>query len=281
MEYYVKSIIPILKMNYDKFTPLEKNIADFFIGNKERVDLSSKAVAERLYISEASLSRFAKKCGYRGYREFIYQYESTFVGNRESMTGNTRMILNAYQELLNKTYSMIDEAQIDRISRAMDKAERVVVGGSGSSGQAAAEMEMRFMRIGVNIDSIPDGDLMRMRAVFQDARSLVFGISVSGETDSVLYLLRESHWRGAKTVLITAEKKEEFSEFCNEVVCMPSLRYLNQGNLISPQFPILVMVDILYAHYAALDKGKKELLHDDTLRALDGGKRRQPISGVK
>ncbi len=62
---------------------------------------------------------------------------------------------------------------------------------------------------------------------------------------------------------------------------MPSLRYLNQGNLISPQFPILVMVDILYAHYAALDKGKKELLHDDTLRALDGGKRRQPISGVK
>ena len=92
MEYYVKSIIPILKMNYDKFTPLEKNIADFFIGNKERVDLSSKAVAERLYISEASLSRFAKKCGYRGYREFIYQYESTFVGNRESMTGNTRMI---------------------------------------------------------------------------------------------------------------------------------------------------------------------------------------------
>ena len=189
MEYYVKSIIPILKMNYDKFTPLEKNIADFFIGNKERVDLSSKAVAERLYISEASLSRFAKKCGYRGYREFIYQYESTFVDNRESMTGNTRMILNAYQELLNKTYSMIDETQIDRISRAMDKAERVVVGGSGSSGQAAAEMEMR------------------MRAVFQDARSLVFGISVSGETDSVLYLLRESHWRGAKTVLITAEKK--------------------------------------------------------------------------
>ena len=281
MEYYVKSIIPILKMNYDKFTPLEKNIADFFIGNKERVDLSSKAVAERLYISEASLSRFAKKCGYRGYREFIYQYESTFVDNRESMTGNTRMILNAYQELLNKTYSMIDETQIDRISRAMDKAERVVVGGSGSSGQAAAEMEMRFMRIGVNIDSIQDGDLMRMRAVFQDARSLVFGISVSGETDSVLYLLRESHWRWAKTVLITAEKKEEFIEFCNEVVCMPSLRYLNQGNLISPQFPILVMVDILYAHYAALDKGKKELLHDDTLRALDGGKRRQPISGVK
>lgn len=60
MEYYVKSIIPILKMNYDKFTPLEKTIADFFISNREKVDLSSKAMAERLYISEASLSRFAK-----------------------------------------------------------------------------------------------------------------------------------------------------------------------------------------------------------------------------
>ncbi len=278
MEYYVKSIIPILKMNYDKFTPLEKTIADFFISNREKVDLSSKAMAERLYISEASLSRFAKKCGYHGYREFVYQYESTFVEDRHTMTGGTRMILNAYQELLNKTYSMVDELQIDRITRFMDDAQRVIVSGCGSSGQAAAEMEMRFMRIGVDINAIQDGDLMRMRAMIQDAHSLVIGISVSGETESVLYLLRESHQRNAKTVLITAERNDTFSEFCDEILYMPSLRYLNQGNLISPQFPILVMSDILYVHYSARDKNKKNSLHDDTLRALNAGKRRKHIA---
>ena len=79
-----------------------------------------------------------------GYREFIYQYEETFVEKQESITGNTRMILNAYQELLNKTYSLVDEAQIARISRYLNQAERVFVCGTGSSGLAAREMELRL-----------------------------------------------------------------------------------------------------------------------------------------
>ena len=117
MEYYVKSVVPIIKMNYDNFTAVEKSIADFFIQNQEKVELASKAMADRLFVSEASLSRFAQKCGYRGYREFVYQYETTFVEKNETMTGNTRMVLNAYQELLNKSYSMVDEEQIGRIAQ--------------------------------------------------------------------------------------------------------------------------------------------------------------------
>lgn len=268
MEYYIKSVVPIIKMNYGKFTAVEKSIADFFINNQEKVDLSSRAIADRLYVSEASLSRFAQKCGYRGYREFMYQYESTFMEDNEAMTGNTRMILNAYQELLHKTYSLVDEEQISRIAHYMSDAQRVLTCGRGSSGHAAAEMEMRFMRIGVNIDSLQDSDLIRMQAMFQNKHSLVFGISISGETEDVLYLLRESRRRGAKTVLITAEIKDYFYAFCTEVVRMPSLKHLNQGNVISPQFPIILMLDLIYSCYANLNHHMVEHLHGNTLQAL-------------
>ena len=272
MEYYVKSVVPIIESNYDKFTTVERNIADFFIQNRKKVDFSSKSISERLFVSEASLSRFAKKCGYRGYREFIYQYEETFVEKQESITGNTRMIMNAYQELLNKTYSLVDEAQIARISRYLNQAERVFVCGTGSSGLAAREMELRFMRIGVDIDSLVERDMMRMQAVFQDRRSLVFGISISGETEGVRYLLREAHKRDAKTVMITAQNKDSYAEYCSEVLLLPSLRHLNHGNVISPQFPILVMLDLIYSYYVEQDKSKKESFHDNTLRALEEGK---------
>lgn len=270
MEYYIKSVVPVIEMNYGKFTAVEKNIADFFINNQSKVDFSSKAIADRLYVSEASLSRFAQKCGYRGYREFMYQYEMTFVAKKDSMTGNTRMILNAYQELLNKTYSLVDEEQIARIAQYLGNAERVLACGRGSSGHVAAEMEMRFMRIGVNIDSLRDNDLIRMQAIFQGRQSLVFGISVSGESKDVLYLLDESHKRGAKTVLITAKNDNSFYRFCTEIVPIPSLRFLNQGNVISPQFPILLIVDIIYSCYAELDKQTKDSLHHHTLEALEG-----------
>lgn len=272
MEYYVKSVVPIIESNYNNFTMVEKNIADFFIHNHEKMDFSAKTVAAKLFISEASLSRFAKKCGYRGYREFVYQYEETLVEKKESMTGNTRMVLNAYQELLNKTYSLVDEEQIGRIGKYLNQAERVFVCGKGSSGLAASEMELRFMRIGVDIDSLQDSDRMRMQAVFQDKRCLVFGISISGETEGVRYLLREAHKRGAKTVMITAQNKDSYAEYCSEVLLLPSLRHLNHGNVISPQFPILVMLDLIYSYYVEQDKPKKESFHDNTLRALEEGK---------
>lgn len=273
MEYYVKSVVPMIESNYDNLTMVEKTIAEFFIRNRKKMDFSAKCISELLYVSEASLSRFAKKCGYRGYREFVYQYEETFVEKKESMTGNTRMVLNAYQELLNKTYNLVDESQVARIGRYLNQSKRVFVCGRGSSGLTAEEMEFRFMRIGVDIDSIKDADLMRMQAVFQDKESLVFGISISGEKEDVLYLLREAHRRGAKTVLLTAKNKGIFEGFCDEIVLLPSLRHLNHGNVISPQFPVLVMIDIIYSYYVEQDKFAREILHDNTLRALEGGGR--------
>ena len=154
----------------------------------------------------------------------------------------------------------------------LNQAERVFVCGKGSSGLAASEMELRFMRIGVDIDSLQDSDRMRMQAVFQDKRCLVFGISISGETEGVRYLLREAHKRGAKTVMITAQNKDSYAEYCSEVLLLPSLRHLNHGNVISPQYPILVMLDLIYSYYVEQDKSKKESFHDNTLRALEEGK---------
>lgn len=273
MEYYVKSVVPIIESNYENFTAVEKGIADFFIRNQERVDFSAKAIGERLFVSEASLSRFAKKCGYRGYREFIYQYEEIFIEKNGSIAEQTRMVLNAYQELLNKTYSLMDEGQITRICRYMSKASRVLVCGKGSSGLAAREMELRFMRVGLDIDSVQDSDLMRMQAVFQRENCLAIGISISGDKEEVLYLLREAYRNKAKTVLITAKNREEYDEFCDEVVLIPSLEYLNHGSVISPQFPILVMLDLIYSYYLEQDKHMKTNLHGDTLKALKGEKR--------
>lgn len=268
MEYYVKSIIPMIEEKYDSFTNVEKNIADFFIHNQKKTDVSAKALSKKLFVSEASLSRFAKKCGYKGYREFIYQYEKTFVEEKSSVTGNTRMVLNTYQELLNKIYAFQDEEQIKRICKYLSEASRVFVCGKGSSGHAASEMELRFMRLGLNIRAISESDQMRMQTVFQDEHSVVIGLSISGARRDILYFLRESSKRGAKTILITANKKDSFFEFCTEVVLVSSLKELNHGNVISPQFPILVMLDVIYANYQEQDRQQKENFHTDTLRAL-------------
>ncbi|RGF10620.1 MurR/RpiR family transcriptional regulator [Ruminococcus sp. AM16-34] len=269
MMNYLKSVIPIIEANYKNFTSVEKNIANFFRNNEEIMDFSAKSISNRLFVSEAALSRFAKKCGYRGYREFIYQYEQNLTERNLKIVGNAGSVLNIYQELLNKTYSLIDQKQIMRICEYMADASRVFVCGKGSSGLAAMEAESRFMRIGVDIDSITDSDIMRFQTVFQNSKSMVIGISVSGMTESILYSLQQAHEKKSKTVLITAHKNGRISSYCDEIVLIPSLKYLNYGNVISPQFPILIFLDIIYSYYVSMDKRRMQVLHTSTLRALN------------
>ncbi|MFZ2182420.1 MAG: MurR/RpiR family transcriptional regulator, partial [Blautia wexlerae] len=45
--------------------------------------------------------------------------------------------------------------------------------------------------------------------------------------------------------------------------------YLNYGNVISPQFPILIFLDIIYSYYVSMDKRRMQVLHTSTLRALN------------
>ena len=108
MEHFEKSIIPVIESVYPSFTPLERTVADFFIHNTDESDLSARHVSELLYVSEASLSRFAKKCGYTGYREFVYRYQEGLNAALPGTDDHIKQVLNTYQELLNKSYSLAD-----------------------------------------------------------------------------------------------------------------------------------------------------------------------------
>lgn len=264
-----RSIIPMIDVNYKKFSPAERKIADFFINNEDNdIDLSAKAITERLYVSEATLSRFAKKSGFNGYRELAFAYKNQEKKKHASMTNITKGVLSIYEDLLDKEYELIDEAQLDRIIGYINTHDRIFVGGKGSSGIAAEEMELRFMRIGINIDSIAYTDRMRIQTVFMDARCLVIGFSISGSTEDVLYMLKAAHQNGAKTMLVTAYSQEEFRDYCDEIILVPSYQHMDYGNTISPQFPLLVWQDIIYTKYMQCNPLLRESLHDNTLKAL-------------
>lgn len=268
MPQFEKSVIPIIESIYSIFTPLEKTIADFFIHNTSRMDFSARNIARHLYTSEASLSRFSQKCGFSGYREFIYHYTEAFSKVTHQTADSTKHILNTYQELLNKSYALANEEQMTRIAHMLAEKSQVYVYGFGSSGHACHDIELRLMRIGVNIKTISDSHIMKMNAVLLNENCIVIGITVSGQTNEILQSLKTAKQLGAYTVLMTAHNNKVYQEFCDEVVFVAVKENLENGKAISPQFPILVMFDILYSHFFELDMQKKEALHDYTLKQL-------------
>lgn len=278
MAHFDKDVIPQIEAVYATLSPTEKTIADFFIHNQRSMDFGAPNVAAILHVSLPSLSRFAKKVGFAGYREFAYKYKECIKhdSSDEKPDQWSMQTLSSYQELLDKSYSLINEKQIDRLSDMLSTYKRIYVYGRGSSGLAAQEMQMRFMRIGSVITAITDSDLMMMNSVLLDDSCLVIAISISGKTPVVIKALRKAKETGARTVLMTSHKSSDQHEYCDEVALLALRENIENGNVISPQFPILIYLDILYAHFLRHDSRHKELLHERTLDILHSTKEEEP-----
>ena len=274
MDEYAKSIIPIIEANYEKYTETERYIADYFLKQARPERLSAELVSKELSVSVASLSRFAKKCGFGGYREFTYEFRNSYVEKSAVGQQQSRLVLETYQNLLNKIYSLLDEGQILRIVTVLKWARRVFVCGRGSSGLAAEEMATRFRWIGIDMTALRDNEDMRMQSVFLNRHDLMIGLSLSGTKSEILYMLDRGFQQGARTMLITGKNRQTYENFCNEVLLVPSLQHLNHGNLISPQFPLLLMIDILYAAYVNDDRMRIEKIQREVQRTLRGNEDR-------
>lgn len=264
-----KSIIPLMETLYSNFTNTETIIADFFIHNNKKQDFSAESISSKLFVSKASLSRFAKKCGFKGYREFIYRYEQAFNEEVQNVGKLKKKVLSTYQKLLDKSYTLTDEAQLKRISEMLINYKKVYAYGIGSSGIVAMEFKIRFMRLGLNVESVVDAHIMQMNSVLIDEDTLVVGFTVSGKTKIVLNSLKAAKARKAKTIIITSNNDFCLHDFCDEIVLIAVTKNLAIGNVISPQFPMLVVVDILYSHFLNSNYNEKTSFLNDTLSDIE------------
>lgn len=266
-----KSAVPIIESVYDTFTNSEKTIADYFINNvNEDEDFSAANISKKLHVSEASLTRFSKKCGYSGYREFIYVYKDNITEDPHIQHHLTKKVLADYDEILNKSYSLINEKQIEHIIELIIQAKRVYFYGIGSSGLVALEMKSRFMRLGLHCDAFTDPDMIKMNSALLDEDCVVITLSISSDSPIMLSALQQAQSNHAKLVLFTANKNNAFKDICDEVVPVATSKNLSFGNRISPQFPLLVIIDIFYAYFLNSDINTRKEYFISTLLALDG-----------
>ena len=268
------NVFSAIKHAYPKLTSAEQAAADFFLQNREKGDFSYKAVAAKLYVSEASLSRFAQKCGYKGYREFIYEYQRPFKEGSPypSFSQVTKDVLARYQDLLDSSYRLVDEGQMRRVSQLLSHRRCVYVYGMGSSGFAARELSLRLMRTGLLVEAITDSHTIRMNAVLVDETVTVVAITLSGMTQEVLWGVKEARRRGAKVVLMTASQDPAVRDLADEVLPVASEEYLSAGMQISPQFPVLVMIDLFFAYYLGSDQYVNRERYRRTMEAMLGEK---------
>ena len=128
---------------------------------------------------------------------------------------------------------------------------------------------MRLMRLGIDIESITDSHVMTMSSAVLKEDTLALGITVSGKTNEVVRVVKTAKSKGASTAIISSVHLRKWDAFCDEVLPVPTKEKLDLGKLISPQFPVLILCDILYTNVLGYDRKDKEALHDLTLAELN------------
>ncbi|MGM0209106.1 hypothetical protein IGI96_003630 [Enterococcus sp. DIV0421] len=274
----VFNIISHIESNISNMSDMEESVARFFISEVHKEsDLSAEHVCEIVHCSLSALTRFSKKCGFKGYREFIFEYRNSQKQLNERVkhfkNDITPNIFKDYEDIIEKTQSLIDEEQLERVSSMLVNASRIYLYGAGFSGLVAKEVKIRFVRLGLVTEVIHDLDNLVWTSGIIDSSCLVIGFSLSGESRIVVNALQNASRIGARSILLTSNL--EGSSHVEEVIKVASIRNLDQGTRISPQLPILFMIDIIYGYFLSADKSHRlEIFnrtvvnHDDNDKVL-------------
>ena len=250
----------IIASHETELTDMERDIARYFLSSEARQhSLSSSRVTKLLHVSKAALTRFSQKCGFTGYREFVYHFneEAKEQQHEEEHDELTLSVLQRYHHVSNVTENFVKDPQLEHVADLIDQADRVYYFGIGSSSLVAREMKVRLMRLGVAGEVVTDQDGFTWTTSILDSSCLVLGFSLSGKTNAITDSLVKAKENGAKTVLVTANPAWIHHDFTEVVPAapLPSNTYIDR---ISAVLPLLIVVDLIYAHFLSKNQDEKE-----------------------
>ena len=236
----------IIQSVYPTMSSLQQSIADYFLENTELLDFSSKRISKILYVSEPTLSRFAQKCNFKGYREFIYEYSSDLqnceIDSSDENQYIKENIQNQYFDSVKKKCIEIAAQDFDHLQGILDQSRKIYIYGEGFAATIANTFQYRLINLGYDISIIPNVDFLQLRSHLIQHDDLFIYISMQNEPtmDSVSFTHLLTHepyaiYIGQSNTKLG--KKTTFTEFYQ----IPNAK----DTVCSPLIPFIVFIDLL------------------------------------
>ena len=141
-----RSVLGVICSFYDSFFEAEKKIADYIMEHKaQAVDMTVGELARASGTSDATVSRFCRRCGFKGFqslklalaREVLREeQDSRKVTNdidRENLSQSLNNILANKVAELTETVRMMDIHSLEEILKKLEKARMVQLAAVGNT----------------------------------------------------------------------------------------------------------------------------------------------------
>lgn len=256
-----------LRELHNSMTPIERTILEYILENRDEIpQLSIKDLAKRSGTSDASVLRFCKTLGYRGYRDFIVgvsaslassagkeQSEYTDIRPGDNLATIIDNISFTNCKSIQDTMSVIDRKAIARAVELLKTANRIDFYGVGASGLVCMDAQQKFSRIGKTCFAYIDGHSQLTAASLLHADDVAVFVSNSGDTFEILDTLSVVKPTGATTIAITRYAKSDLANEADIVLSISTPEITIRSGAMGSRIAMLDIVDILFAGVASAD----------------------------
>ena len=236
--------------------PAERAVAEFVLANADRVmHMSISEAARDIGVGEATVIRFCRALGYRGYQEFKLRLAQDLVEPVAFIHENITFadppseiatkVFQTNRRAVEDTQKALDPAMVDVAARAIAGARRVDIYGVGYSYFSALDAKLKFARFGLAADAFGDPHLQVMSAVALRPGDVAIGISHSGSTRDVVDAIVPARKAGATTVAITNFSPSPITRAADLVLLTASPESPLGGEVLTSRIAQLCVLDVL------------------------------------
>lgn len=255
-----------INREYYQLTGAEKKIADYMLHQRQECQyMSISEMAEVANVAEATVSRFCRRLGYKGYSAFKLAVAGAASGAKpvnplygeiaaeDDISEMCRKLCAADVEAITQTMNMLDYAGISAAADLLVGAERVLCMGLGGSMVLAQEAAHLFSTALPNVFAVSDSHCQAIRCALLTPKDVVIYFSYSGSTRDVVDVMKIAQERGARTILITRFPKSPGAA-CADVVLECGAREgpLQMGS-VAARMGQLYLVDVLFSEVCRRD----------------------------
>lgn len=255
------NILERIHASYYQLTAAERRVADYVLAQYDHVQfMSITQLAEECGTADATVSRFCRSLGLKGFNAFKIELakHTAAIGasglraqptSTDTAAGRYLEASRLSQAAIAQTLSLLRQEDIDRTVDMFEQAGRVYCLGAGGSMLLANECAHLFSTVCNKFSAVWDSHMQMSITAIMEPTDVIVLFSYSGATQSGVEVLELAKSRGIKTILITRYPKSPAARLADVVLCCGSSESPFQFGSVPAKVAQLVLMDILFHEY--------------------------------
>ncbi len=240
---------------YYKFTASEKKVSDYIMTQRKNVQyMSISELSEACNVAEATISRYCKTLGYKGYNAFKLAIANAtedenhvnYINEDSSVAEIAKNRANINIDVINQTMSIMDCEKIQKAAEILASSQRVLCMGQGASAIIAQEAAHLFSMSFNNFYPVCESHMQMIAAAGLTPEDSVLYFSYSGSTRDLEDSFSVAKSRNAKVILVTRFPKSPIAMKADIVLRCGSKESPLQLGSIEARVSQLYLLDVLY-----------------------------------